>query len=63
MKNIVMFLSERIHLSLEELPYVLVLINFLLCCMDTSKATAIVVQLSDIILAFPHLLSWKLLLL
>lgn len=41
----------------------LVLVNFLLCCMDISKATAVVVQLSDILLAYPHLLSWKLLLL
>lgn len=58
-KNVILFLAERIHLNLEELPYVVVLVNFLLCMMDPNKATSIVIRLSDIILAYPHLLSWK----
>jgi hypothetical protein len=27
--------------------------------MDTPKATAVVVQLSDILIAYPHLITWK----
>lgn len=62
-KNVILFLAERIHLNLEELPYVVVLVNFLLCMMDPNKATAVVIRLSDIIMAYPHLLTWKTLIL
>jgi hypothetical protein len=62
-KNVILFLAERIHLNLEELSYVVVLVNFLLCMMDPNKATSIVIRLSDIILAYPHLLTWKTLIL
>lgn len=40
-----------------------VLINFLFCLMDPTKATAIVMRLSDIIISYPHLLTWKTLIL
>jgi hypothetical protein len=62
-KNVILYLSERIHLNIQELPYVLVLVNFLLCMMDPNKATSIVIKLSDIMLTFPHLLTWKTLML
>lgn len=62
-KNVVLFLSEKIHLTLDEAPYVIVLANYLLCFMDPNKATNIIVRLSDIILSYPNIVSWKTLIL
>jgi hypothetical protein len=58
-KNIVLYLSEQIHLSVAELPYALFLINFLLCFMNPQKTVSIIIQLSNILLAHPQLLTWK----
>jgi hypothetical protein len=58
-KNIVLYLSEQIHLSVAELPYVLFLINFLLCFMNPQKTVSVIIQLSNVLLAHPQLLSWK----
>lgn len=54
-----LYLSEQIHLSVAELPYVLFLINFLLCFMNPQKTVSIIIQLNNILLACPQLLSWK----
>jgi len=58
-KNIVLYLTEKIHLSVAELPYVLFLINFLLCFMNPQKAVSIIIQISNLLLTHPQLLTWK----
>ena len=58
-KNVILFLSEKINVMIEELPDVLFLVNFLLCFMDASKAINVIIQLSNILIAYPHLLTWK----
>ena len=58
-KNVILFLTERIHLTLEELPYLIVLTNFLLCFIEPTKTTSIIIRLSDIIIQYPHIISWK----
>lgn len=58
-KNIILYLAEQIHLSVEELPYVLFLVNYLLSLMNPQKAVSVVMQLSHILLAHPQLLTWK----
>ena len=55
----VLFLTERIHLTLEELSYVIVLVNFLLCFMEPGKATAVIIRLSDIVVLYPNIITWK----
>jgi hypothetical protein len=59
----VLFLTERICLTLEELPYIIVLANYLLCFMDPAKATAIIIRLSDLMINYPQILNWKTLIL
>ena len=61
-KNIILFLSEKINVSVEELPDVLFMVNFLLCFMDASKTINVIIQLSNILIVYPHLLTWKTLL-
>ncbi len=58
-KNILLILAEKIHLNIEELPYLLFLVNFLLAIMDVPKVISIIVQLCNIQLAYSHLISWK----
>ena len=63
LKNVILFLAEKIHLNLDELPYVVVLANYLMCLMDPLKTTAVIMRLSDIIIAYPHEVTWKTLIL
>jgi hypothetical protein len=58
-KNIILYLAEQIHLSVEELPHVLFLVNFLLCAMNPQKVVSVIIQLSHVVLAHPHLITWK----
>jgi len=55
----VLFLTEKIYLTLDEASYVIVLAYFLLCFMDPNKAANIIVRLSDIIISYPNIVSWK----
>lgn len=54
-----MELAERVHITLEELPYCLFMVNFLLCLMDPFRVMSVMVQLSNAIITHPQFLSWK----
>jgi hypothetical protein len=58
-KNVILLLAESINLALEELPYVLLLANFLFCLMDANKVVSVLTQLSNVVVSFPGVVSWR----